>query len=73
MDLLESPLISTPLRLHVVGALERSLSVGVVGFNAFVGQKREGVENRVRGAGLGERMPTPYERIVRFLTSNKAS
>ncbi|KAL5108203.1 ATM interactor [Taenia crassiceps] len=63
MDLLESPLVSTPLRLHVVGALERSLGVGVVGFNAFVGQEREGIENGVRDAGLGERMPTPYERI----------
>ncbi|VDK22091.1 unnamed protein product [Taenia asiatica] len=63
MDLLESPLVSTPLRLHVVGALERSLSVGVVGFKAFVGQEREGIEDGVRDARLGERMPTPYERI----------
>ncbi|KAL5962895.1 hypothetical protein TSMEX_009371 [Taenia solium] len=63
MDLLESPLVSTPLRLHVVGALERSLSVGVVGFKAFVGQEREGIEDGVRDARLGERIPTPYERI----------
>ncbi|VDM30726.1 unnamed protein product [Hydatigera taeniaeformis] len=70
MDLLESPLISTPLRLHVVGALERSLSVGMVGFNAFVGQEKEVVENGVRDTGFGARTSTPYERIVRFLANN---
>uniref|UniRef100_A0A915EVD3 C2H2-type domain-containing protein n=1 Tax=Echinococcus canadensis TaxID=519352 RepID=A0A915EVD3_9CEST len=59
MDLLESPLISTPLRLQVVGALERSLSAGMIGFNAFVGQERG-----VGDVGDGERTSTPYERSV---------
>ncbi|EUB64119.1 hypothetical protein EGR_01247 [Echinococcus granulosus] len=59
MDLLESPLISTPLRLQVVGALERSLSAGMIGFNAFVGQERG-----VGDVGDGERASTPYERSV---------
>ena len=70
LDLLESPLISTPLRMLVVGALDRSLSVGVIGFEAFVCAPEQGKSDQENGL---EEISTPYQRTVLFLTSNKAS
>ncbi|KAM7542619.1 hypothetical protein Aperf_G00000017614 [Anoplocephala perfoliata] len=61
LDLLESPLISSPFRLEIIVALERSLSTGVPGFRALVGE------------GKGDEAPPPYQRIVRFLASNNKS
>ena len=70
LDLLESPLISTPLRMLVVGALDRSLSIGVIGFEAFVSSQEPEKGDR---EDVVEGISTPYQRTVLFLTNNKAS
>ncbi|VDN97830.1 unnamed protein product [Rodentolepis nana] len=62
LDLFESPLISSPLRLEIIVALERSLSTGVSGFKALLSE-RKGSDNTL----------PPYQRIVKFLTGTNKS
>lgn len=56
LDFFESPLISSSLRLEIIVALERSLSTGVPGFQALIGERKG-----------NDKTPSPYQRIMKFL------
>ncbi|VDL86669.1 unnamed protein product [Schistocephalus solidus] len=101
LDLLESPLMSAPLRIAVVEALDRSTRLPI-GLDAFFGRRNSPEETDCKlkmevdvkdagttkmecsddgGSGSGDgkavfEQPqnlTPYQRLVLFMSNNKAS